>query len=93
MSGRTAADRQEQLQLAMTIRSASTAATLALARAEVAVDLADEAGIAWVSRVLRNDLQLLQLMARALGRLSREVNEELPEPDAWVVRSAREGEG
>jgi hypothetical protein len=92
MRSQTAGDRQAQVQLAMMIRSAATAAILALARAEVAVDLADEAGVIWVSRSLRTDLQLLQLMARSLGRLSREVNEELPAADGWVVRATTEGE-
>jgi hypothetical protein len=86
MTGRTAVDRRET-QLAVTIRAAGTAATLALARAQVALDLADEAGVAWVSRWLRNDLQLLQLMARSLGRLGRDFTEQLPEADRWMVRT------
>ena len=86
MSERVAVDREEA-QLAMTVRSAAMAATLALARAQVAVDLADEAGVIWASRWLRNDLQLLQLMARSMGQLGRELTEELPEAERWVVRT------
>lgn len=86
MTARTGTNRTEA-QLAATIRSAGTAATLALARAQVALDLADEAGVAWVSRWLRNDLQLLQLMARSMGRLGRDFSEQLPEAARWVVRT------
>jgi len=45
MTWRTAVDRSEA-QLAMTIRAAGMTWTLALARAQVALDLADEAGVA-----------------------------------------------
>ena len=86
MTGQTAVNRSES-QLVMTVRAAGMAATLALARAQVAVDLADEAGVAWASRWLRNDLQLLQLMARSMGRLGRELTEELPEADRWVAHT------
>ena len=83
----------EHFDLASTVRSAATAATVALARAERALEIADGAGLAWASRWARTDTEVLQLTARSLSELARAVDDLLPEAAVeWVVRFMTEGE-
>jgi len=80
----------EHFDVASTVRSAATAA---VARAGRALEIADEAGLAWASRWARTDTEVLQLAARSLSELARAVDDVLPEAAVeWVVRFMTEGE-
>jgi hypothetical protein len=91
MIGRS--DLAEHLDLAAAVRSTATAATVTLARAERARELADGAGMAWASRWARIETEILHLTARSLCELAQAVDDALPEAAVgWVVRFLTEDE-
>jgi hypothetical protein len=91
MTGRN--ELAEHLDLAAAVRSTATAATVSLARAERALELADSAGMAWASRWVRTETEILQLTAQSLCELVQAIDDALPEAAVgWVVRFMTEDE-